>query len=62
MAAQTTDTGVIVGRFQVHDLHDAQRAIIEKRSGFGIERNHVGVSATLVTKHNPLDFLAFVKK
>ncbi|MFY7998257.1 MAG: NUDIX domain-containing protein [Candidatus Kapaibacteriota bacterium] len=59
MSAPRTDTGVIVGRFQIHDLHEAHRAIIE--SVLAQHRKVImflGVSATLVTKHNPLDFVA----
>lgn len=56
---ETNEIGVIVGRFQVHDLHDAHRGIIES-----VATKHkkvimfLGVSATLVTKNNPLDFVA----
>lgn len=59
MATSSTDTGVIVGRFQVHELHEAHRAIIA--SVLAKHRKVImflGVSATLVTKHNPLDFVA----
>lgn len=56
---ETHEIGVIVGRFQVHDLHDAHRGIIES-----VIAKHkkvimfLGVAPTLVSKHNPLDFVA----
>jgi bifunctional NMN adenylyltransferase/nudix hydrolase len=52
------DIGVIVGRFQVHELHEAHRDIIET-----VMKNHrrvvifLGVSPALISKHNPLDFV-----
>lgn len=55
----THEIGVIVGRFQVHDLHEAHRGIIES-----VIAKHkkvimfLGVAPTLVSKHNPLDFVA----
>ncbi|MCU0430010.1 MAG: NUDIX domain-containing protein [Cytophagaceae bacterium] len=53
------DVGVIVGRFQVHDLHEAHRQIIES-----VMQRHkkviifLGVTPAQVTKNNPLDFVA----
>jgi bifunctional NMN adenylyltransferase/nudix hydrolase len=53
------DVGVIVGRFQVHELHVAHRQIIES-----VMANHkkviifLGVTPAQVTKNNPLDFVA----
>ncbi len=53
------DTGVIIGRFQVHDLHASQVEMIES-----VMAKHrkvllfLGVSPTLVTKRNPLDFVS----
>jgi bifunctional NMN adenylyltransferase/nudix hydrolase len=49
--------GVIIGRFQVHKLHDGHKAIIDRVCG-----NHkkviifLGVSIISNTKENPLDF------
>ncbi len=56
---QDKDVGVIVGRFQVNELHDAHRQIIDH-----VRKNHkkvivfLGVSPTLTTKNNPLDFVS----
>jgi bifunctional NMN adenylyltransferase/nudix hydrolase len=53
------DVGVIVGRFQVNELHDAHRQIIDF-----VLNNHkkvivfLGVSPTLTTKNNPLDYVS----
>jgi bifunctional NMN adenylyltransferase/nudix hydrolase len=51
--------GVIVGRFQVHTLHQEQKKIIEY---VGMNHNRVivfiGVSRTPPTKRNPLDFMS----
>lgn len=53
------DVGVIVGRFQVNELHEAHRQIIDH-----VCRNHkkvivfLGVSPVLTTKNNPLDFVS----
>ena len=53
------DVGVIVGRFQVNELHDAHRQIIDF-----VLKNHkkvivfLGVSPTLTTKNNPLDYVS----
>lgn len=56
---ETYDVGVLVGRFQVPELHDAHRALIRTV----MERHTkviviLGVSATGVTRKNPLDFQA----
>lgn len=51
------DVGVIVGRFQVHRLHDAHRELID--SIYTTHRNTVivlGLSHVKVTIENPLDF------
>jgi len=53
------DIGVIIGRFQVHELHEAHRALIDEV----ISRHEkvllfLGVSPTLSTKQNPLDFMS----
>jgi bifunctional NMN adenylyltransferase/nudix hydrolase len=54
-----TEIGAIVGRFQVHELHAAHKAIIES-----VLHKHrkvilfLGIAPTLVTKRNPLDFVA----
>lgn len=51
------DVGVIVGRFQVHELHAAHRAFINKVCD---EHSKVviflGLSPLMLTKSNPLDF------
>lgn len=53
------DIGVIIGRFQVHELHEAHKQMIESVLA---RHNKVilflGVSPTLSTKRNPLDFLS----
>jgi len=53
------DIGVIIGRFQVHELHEAHREMVQEV----IDRHSkvllfLGVSPTLATKRNPLDFLS----
>ncbi len=53
------EVGVIVGRFQVHELHEAHAQIINSVR----EKHHkvvvfLGVSPVLCTKKNPLDFVA----
>ena len=51
------DIGVIVGRFQVHELHEAHLNLINS-----VKTKHnkvlimLGIAAPLVTKRNPLDF------
>jgi bifunctional NMN adenylyltransferase/nudix hydrolase len=53
------DIGVIIGRFQVHELHDAHKEMIEE-----VLKRHnkvilfLGVSPTLCTQRNPLDFMS----
>lgn len=53
------DIGVIIGRFQVHELHDAHKEMVNE-----VLRRHnkvilfLGVSPTLCTQRNPLDFLS----
>lgn len=55
----SADIGVIIGRFQVHDLHTSHIELIE-----GVMAKHrkvvlfLGVSPALVTKRNPLDFVS----
>lgn len=51
------DIGVIIGRFQIHELHDAHKEMIDEV----LSRHEkviffLGVSPTLSTKRNPLDF------
>jgi bifunctional NMN adenylyltransferase/nudix hydrolase len=53
-----TSFGIIVGRFQVHELHDAHRDLINTVRG----KHHrvvvfLGTPPTLATKRNPLDFV-----
>jgi bifunctional NMN adenylyltransferase/nudix hydrolase len=56
---KSADIGVIVGRFQVHDLHDAHLGLIN-----AVRERHkkvilfLGVPATLSTRNNPLDFVS----
>lgn len=51
------DIGVIIGRFQIHELHDGQKELIDS-----VIKRHdkviifLGVAPTLSTKRNPLDF------
>jgi len=51
------EIGVIIGRFQVHELHGAHLKLIGK-----VVKNHkrvvlfLGVAPTLATRNNPLDF------
>lgn len=53
----TPDVGIIVGRFQVHELHEAHRDLIES-----VMKRHdrviifLGLSRLRNTKRNPLDF------
>jgi bifunctional NMN adenylyltransferase/nudix hydrolase len=52
-----TDVGVLVGRFQVPDLHEAHRELIDKVAGWHKKfLLMLGCSPTLVTRRNPLDF------
>jgi bifunctional NMN adenylyltransferase/nudix hydrolase len=51
------DIGVIIGRFQIHELHDSHEELIN----YVVERHKkviifLGVSPVLGTKRNPLDF------
>jgi bifunctional NMN adenylyltransferase/nudix hydrolase len=52
-----TNVGVIIGRFQVDDLHPAHRAVIDE-----VKDKHtsvllfLGVPATYLSQRNPLDF------
>ncbi|MBC8042396.1 MAG: NUDIX domain-containing protein [Rhizobacter sp.] len=54
-----TDIGVIVGRFQVHELHQAHTELIES-----VMAEHkkvvmlLGVTSVLCSRRNPLDFVA----
>lgn len=55
----STDVGVIVGRFQVHELHEAHKALIDT-----VMKNHdsvllfVGLTPLRGTTKDPLDFAA----
>src|SRR5262250_1312393 len=56
---ELTDIGVLVGRFQVPELHQAHKELIEKIAGWHKKFLIVlGCSPTLVVRHNPLDFQA----
>lgn len=48
--------GVVIGRFQVHRLHDGHRAIINEAGKHQKLLIVVGVSAHLVTPSDPLDY------
>ncbi|MCU0433279.1 MAG: NUDIX domain-containing protein [Bacteroidia bacterium] len=59
METSSHDIGVLVGRFQVNELHDGHIRLIE--SVTAIHKRIViflGVSPALVTRNNPLDFVA----
>jgi len=52
-----TDVGVLVGRFQVPELHQAHQELITKIASWHKKFLVVlGCSPTLVSRHNPLDF------
>lgn len=59
IAKKKYDIGVIIGRFQIHELHSEHKKLIET-----VLSRHdkvilfLGVSPTLTTKRNPLDFLS----
>lgn len=59
MNVKTSDVAVIIGRFQVPDLHEAHRELIDS-----VVKNHsrtiifLGLSTCLSTRNNPLDFEA----
>lgn len=59
MQESRADFGVIVGRFQVHELHEGHKALIQH-----VIDNHdvtlifLGLSPCRVTMNNPLDFYA----
>ena len=56
---ELTDIGVLVGRFQVPELHQAHKELLEKIAGWHKKFLVVlGCSPTLVGRHNPLDFQA----
>jgi len=56
---QRADIGVLVGRFQVPELHGAHKELIDKVAGWHKKFLIVlGCSPTLVGRHNPLDFQA----
>jgi bifunctional NMN adenylyltransferase/nudix hydrolase len=57
MKKTTTDVGVIVGRFQVHELHEAHRSLIDLvRKEVDRVIIFVGLSPLRNTQRNPLDF------
>lgn len=59
LTPRQADVGIIVGRFQVHELHEAHRALIDT-----VCKNHqnvmvfIGLSPLRNTLNNPLDFTA----
>lgn len=53
------DIGVIIGRFQIHELHEAHRSLIEHV----LDRHDMvvillGISQAIHTRKNPLDFVS----
>lgn len=58
MTSNKYDIGIIVGRFQVDNLHPGHRQLIDKVVG---QHKRVviflGVASALVTRNNPLDFV-----
>lgn len=58
MKEKQTDIGVIVGRFQLHELHEAHIKLIET-----VLENHdkvilfLGTTSAIATRKNPLDFI-----
>lgn len=51
------DVGVIVGRFQVHELHEAHKELIKSVcEAHGKVLIFLGLSPARVTRNNPLDF------
>src|SRR3990172_9189558 len=53
----STDVGVIIGRFQIHELHEAHRDLINAvRAKHGRVIIFVGLSPLRNTPTNPLDF------
>ena len=58
MESEQKDIGVIVGRFQVHELHHAHKDLIQQ-----VANQHkrvlvlLGVTSALITRNNPLDFV-----
>ena len=53
----STDVGVIIGRFQVHDLHEGQRSLIDTvRDAHDTVLIFIGLSPLRGTMTNPLDF------
>lgn len=57
MKEEVTDIGIIVARFQVHELHSEHKKVIEfVKSRHNIVVIFLGVSPLLFTKTNPLDF------
>lgn len=57
LSRPTSDVGVIVGRFQVHELHEAHRALIQTvRSAHDRTLVFIGLSPLRNTTSNPLDF------
>ena len=57
VAPPVADVGVIVGRFQVHELHQAHRDLIDHVSSrHSRTLVFLGLSPCRVTRNNPLDF------
>ena len=58
MKETTTEVGVIIGRFQLHELHEAHKSLLEH-----VFEKHekvvilLGTSSAINTRRNPLDFI-----
>ena len=58
MKEKSTDIGIIIGRFQLHELHEAHKELIET-----VINNHdktilfIGCTPAIGTRKNPLDFM-----
>lgn len=58
MKEKQTEIGVIIGRFQLHNLHEAHKELIQ----YVIERHDkvivfLGISSAIGTRRHPLDFI-----
>ena len=50
--------GVVVGRFQIHELHEGHRALLNEADKHQRMLVFIGISPYLVTPSDPLDFAA----
>ena len=56
MTVQRKGVGVVIGRFQVHELHKGHLLLLNEAAKHGKMLVCIGVSPTLVTRDNPLDY------